>query len=134
MRPRGAMACLCLAMLGSCGKGSPPPDLSDGDTTAADGSAQFPSLPDSLVLTAPSGITVWFTGARRATDSSGAPCLERGLVIVRDGSRTLVPLLMTRAAPTLVNDSTMRAHLSSQCVPVDTYEVNLTTGQPTRTQ
>jgi hypothetical protein len=58
--------------------------------------------------------------------------MERGLVIVRDSARTLVPLLMTGAVPELVNDSTIRARIWLHCRPGNTYEVNLRTGTPTR--
>ena len=77
-------------------------------------------------------MTVWFSGARIGTDSTGETCTERGLVIVRDSSRTLVPLLMTGAVPELVNDSTIRARIWLHCRPGNTYEVNLRTGTPTR--
>jgi hypothetical protein len=102
------------------------------DADAPPANAAFPVLPDSLVLTAPDGATVWFSGARIGTDSLGATCTERGLVIVRDEDRTLVPLLMTGAAPVLVNDSTLRARIWLHCRPGNTYEVNLRTGTPTR--
>lgn len=97
-------------------------------------STQFPELPDSLVLTAPGGRSVWFSGARRGADSLGNSCLERGLVIVTGGQRKLVPLLMTGVPPTLVNDSTIRARIWLNCRPGNTYEVNLRTGTPTRTR
>jgi hypothetical protein len=75
---------------------------------------------------------VYFTGARVGTDSTGGTCLERGLVLVRDGSRTLVPLLMTGVPPMLVNDTTLRARIWLHCRPGNTYDVNLRTGVPTR--
>lgn len=100
------------------------------ESTAVTG--RFPELPDSLVLTAPEGRSVWFSGARASTDSLGTPCVERGLVIVTGGQRKLVPLLMTGVAPTLVNDSTIRARIWLNCRPGNTYDVNLRTGTPTR--
>ncbi len=106
----------------------PPPAAAD----SASASSAFPTLPDSLALNAPHGVTVWFAGARIGTDSAGATCTERGLVIVRDSTRTLVPLLMTGAVPELVNDSTIRARIWLHCRPGNTYEVNLRTGTPTR--
>lgn len=116
--------------MAGCGREAPPPSAA----AAADstGSAAFPTVPDSLVLTAPGGVEVWFSGARVGTDSTGATCVERGLVLVRNGARTLVPLLMTGAAPTLVNDSTLRARIWLHCRPGNTYDVNLRTGHPTR--
>jgi len=124
---------LCLAALHACaGDRAPPPQASIVDSSLVQ--SAFPTLPDSLALRAPGGVTVWFSGARVETDSSGATCTERGLVILRDSVRTLVPLLMTGAQPVLVNDSTMRARLWLHCRPGDTYHVNLRTGAPTRVQ
>jgi hypothetical protein len=89
-------------------------------------------LPDSLVLRAPGGVDVFYSGARIGTDSAGATCVERGLVLLHDGTRTLVPLLMTGAPPVLVNDTTIRARIWLQCRAGDTYDVNLRTGVPKR--
>ena len=94
--------------------------------------AVAPSFTDSLILSAPGGITVWLAEGRRATDSSGAACLERTIEIRRDTSRIKVPLLYTISAPTLLNDSTLRAELALNCRPADAYRVNLKTGRPTR--
>lgn len=120
---------LGIALAWSCGGERPPPAAEPDSATA---SAEFPTLPDSLVLTAPGGVSVWYSGARIATDSLGATCVERGLVVLRDDSRTLVPLLMTGAAPVLTNDSTIHARLWRDCRPGATYAVNLRTGTPTR--
>jgi hypothetical protein len=95
---------------------------------------RFPSLPDSLALTTADGHEVWFTQARRAVDSAGGPCLERGLEIRHQGTRKLVPLLMTGATPELLNDSTIRARIWLNCHPGNTYDVDLRTGRPTRVQ
>lgn len=133
MRPAAAGSMVALAFALACG-GEPPRPEAGGSADSAPGSPLFPTLPDSLVLTAPDGATVWFAGARIGTDSLGATCTERGLVIVRDGSRTLVPLLMTGVAPVLVNDTTIRARIWLHCRPGNTYEVNLRTGTPTRVQ
>ncbi|HMU61665.1 MAG TPA: hypothetical protein PKA66_07775 [Gemmatimonadales bacterium] len=120
-----------LMALSACGgERSPPPGAATVDSTPT--SNAFPTLPDSLALEAPHGVTVWFSGARVGTDSAGVSCMERGLVIVREGRRTLVPLLMTGAVPVLVNDSTIRARIWLHCRPGNTYEVNLRTGTPTR--
>ncbi|MEZ4412723.1 MAG: hypothetical protein R2910_07065 [Gemmatimonadales bacterium] len=132
MKGRGVLAsALCLIALGACaGDRTPPPEAATVDSTPSQ--STFPTLPDSLALEAPHGVTVWFSGARVGTDSAGVTCMERGLVIVRDSGRTLVPLLMTGAAPVLVNDSTIRARIWLHCRPGNTYEVNLRTGTPTR--
>ena len=124
------LALFLLAAAG-CARERPAADAgatADSAATATD----FPALPDSLVLTAPNGVTVWFSGARVGTDSLGGQCMERGLVIDHGGVPTLVPLLMTGAAPTLVNDSTMRARIWLHCRPGNTYDVDLRTGTPTR--
>jgi hypothetical protein len=97
--------------------------------------ANDPSTPasvDSLTLTSATGTQVWFTLAREAMGADHQRCVERGLEI-RDGrKRVKVPLLYTGAAPTLLDDSTMRAVLWTHCEPGDTYRVNLRTGQPVR--
>ncbi len=85
---------------------------------------------DSLVLTTPDGAEVWFTLQRPAADRSGRQCVERGLEIRSQGKRTRVPLLYTNDAPTLLNDSVMRALLWKDCTPDVPYLVNLRTGQP----
>ena len=115
----------------ACSQERPAAEVGAAADTAPNGAA-FPSLPDSLVLTAPNGATVWFSGARVGTDSLGGSCMERGLVIRHGDTRTLVPLLMTGSAPVLVNDSTLRARIWLHCRPGNTYDVDLRTGTPTR--
>ena len=88
------------------------------------------SQTDSLVLTTRAGAEVWFTLQRPAADRNGRQCVERGLEIRSQGKRTRVPLLYTNAAPTLLNDSVMRAMLWKDCTPDVPYLVNLRTGQP----
>ena len=122
-------ALLLLTFLGAC-SGEKPATPPASPTPSA--SPIYPTLPDSLALRAPGGVEVYFSGARVGTDSVGAACVERGLVLVHDTTRTLVPLLMTGAAPTLVNDSTIRARIWLHCRPGNTYDVNLRTGAPTR--
>lgn len=87
---------------------------------------------DSLVVTSPAGIEVWFTLAREATGSDGTRCIERGIEIRRGSSRLKVPLLYTGSAPVLLNDSTMRALLWNHCAPGDAYLVDLRSGHPVR--
>jgi hypothetical protein len=92
-----------------------------------------PAAPvDSLVVTSPAGIEVWFTLAREATGSNGTRCIERGIEIRRGSSRLKVPLLYTGSAPVLLNDSTMRALLWNHCAPGDAYLVDLRSGHPVR--
>ncbi|MCU0622169.1 MAG: hypothetical protein MUC69_11780 [Gemmatimonadales bacterium] len=50
--------------------------------------------------------------------------------IRREGGRIAIPLLYTGEAPTLANDSTLRAHLWLHCRAGRLYEVNLRTGRP----
>jgi hypothetical protein len=85
---------------------------------------------ESLVLTTPIGMEVWFTLVRPATGPSGEQCVERGLEIRSQGKRTKVPLLYTGVPPELVNDTMMRAMLWKDCTPGVPYLVNLRTGQP----
>jgi hypothetical protein len=91
-----------------------------------------PSLPDSLLLSAPGGVTIWFTEGRPGADPAGATCVERTLEIRRDTSRIKVPLLYTVTVPTLLDDSTLRAELAHNCQPAEPYRVDLRTGHPTR--
>jgi hypothetical protein len=127
---RAPLIPLLLLAASGCGRERPAATAVIPDSTAT--AAAYPTLPDSLALTAPDGVTVWFSGARVGTDSLGRTCMERGLVLVHGETRTLVPLLMTGVAPTLVNDSTMRARIWLHCRPGNTYDVDLRTGTPTR--
>ena len=128
---RPATAVVLAILSGACGRA---PSVPARDAPADSLAARFPSLPDSLVLTAPDGSEVWFTQARRGTDSAGGTCIERGLELRRQGTRTLVPLLMTGQAPELRNDSTFRARIWLNCRPGNTYDVDLRTGRPTRVE
>jgi hypothetical protein len=105
-----------------------------GETPEQDAAdvAQPPTPADSLVLTAPGGTEVWFTLSREGKAADGTRCTDRTMEIRRGGTRVQVPLLYTGAAPELVNDSTIRARLSNQCVPGDAYLVDLRSGRPVR--
>ena len=85
---------------------------------------------DSLAVSAPNGVEVWYTLARSGRSEEGAACTERGLEIRRAGNRVPVPLLYTGETPTMINDTTMRAVLWTNCRAVKPYRVNLRTGQP----
>jgi hypothetical protein len=87
---------------------------------------------DSLVATAPGGVEIWFTLAREGLAADGSRCVDRAIEIRRGDSRVQVPLLYTGTAPELLDDSTMRARLSNQCAPGDTYLVDLRSGRPVR--
>jgi hypothetical protein len=70
--------------------------------------------------------------AREATAADGTSCVDRAIEIRRGDKRIQVPLLYTGHVPEVVNDSTIRARLSNQCVPGDAYLVDLQTGRPVR--
>jgi len=94
--------------------------------------ATQPPATDSLVATAPGGVEIWFTLSREGKAADGTRCIDRAIEIRRGGSRVPVPLLYTGTTPQVVNDTTMRARLSNQCVPGDAYLVDLRTGRPVR--
>ena len=114
---------MSVALLCSCD----PPDRSEGGNEAR---SSFASA-DSPVLSGPDGTEVWYILSRPATGSAGT-CIERGLEIRRHGKRIQVPLLYTGETPTLINDSTMRATLWTNCRAVATYLVDLQSGRPVR--
>lgn len=111
---------------------SPEAERPGASAAAADSAAADSALPDSLALTAPEGVEVWFTLSRVSTAPDGKRCVDRTLEIRRGGTRVPVPLLYTGTEPELVNDSTMRARLSFQCMPGDAYLVDLRTARPVR--
>lgn len=115
-----------LLLAGLCGCGPAP------DRPAAAPETERPAPADSLALTAPGGVEVWYTLAREVQGPDGRSCVDRALEIRRGAVRIPVPLLYTGTPPELVNDSTMRARLSNGCAPGDSYLVSLTTGRPTR--
>lgn len=117
--------CAGVAMLFACGE--PPAAKSVTPDTVTN-----VPLPDSLVLTNRTGVEIWFTLSRVATDTNGRQCVERGLEIRQGGKRVQVPLLYTGSPPVLLNDSTLRATLWTHCRPGYAYRVHLRTGQPVR--
>ena len=86
---------------------------------------------DSLAVAGP-GVEIWFTLSRPAKSPDGSPCTDRAIELRREGKRIPVPLLYTREAPTIVNDTTARAVLYTGCVGGDVYLVDLRSGRPTR--
>jgi hypothetical protein len=123
------MAPLVTGALLACGGRELKQETSSSDSTPA----ASPAKPrDSLVATAPGGVEIWFTLAREGQAEDGSRCIDRTLEIRQGDKRVPVPLLYTASAPQMVNDSTIRARLSSRCKPGDTYLVNLRTGRPTR--
>lgn len=122
-----AIACSMLAATVACNtRGAETPKQDAAEAT------QAPAPADSLVVTAPGGVEVWFTLSRQGTAADGKTCTDRTIEIRRAGTRIPVPLLYTGSAPELVNDSTIRAKLSNQCVPGDVYLVDLRSGRPVR--
>lgn len=87
---------------------------------------------DSLALRLTGGGEIWFTDARTDRDSLGHSCLERVLEIRREGRRIPVPLLYTGEAPIPINPATIRARLWLRCRPMDSYDIDLESGRPTR--
>ncbi|MEO8634871.1 MAG: hypothetical protein ABI587_06300 [Gemmatimonadales bacterium] len=124
---RRARLCLGLVLTSGACRSSPP-----ARPTADSATAVPPLAVDSLLLTTPAGVQVWFTDARTDADSMGTGCVERVMEIRRDGRRTPIPLLYTGTIPRLVNDSTIETPIWLHCRPGNVYQVNLTTGHPLR--
>ena len=123
MRLAGAAA-WAVALLGACGGEKPTPAPAQQET------ARPPA--DSLALTLPSGVEIWFTASRTARSAEGQGCIER-VMEIRDGAtRRLIPLLYTGAPPRLINDSTIEADIWLNCRPGNVYQVNVRSGQPVR--
>lgn len=96
---------------------------------AADSTPTAPA--DSLVATAPGGTEVWLTLAR-PDSGEGGRCLDRAIEIRRGAARIPVPLLYTGTTPEVLDDTTLRASISTRCRPGDSYLVDLRTGHPVR--
>lgn len=118
-------AVLAAALLVSCTSREPGKDPAAGQGTVA------PPV-DSLVIIMPDSAEVWYTGSILDSAASGETCSERSVEIRRGGTSILVPLLYTRGALEMVNDTTVRASLIRDCAPVDRYLINTRTGQPRR--
>ncbi|HTS90154.1 MAG TPA: hypothetical protein VMG41_16795 [Gemmatimonadales bacterium] len=108
--------------------GASPPEAAAGQAAPHDSAGPK----DSLALRTASGIEVWFTAARRDSDTAGRACLERVMEIRAQGRRTPVPLLYTGVTPRLVNDSTIEAAVWRGCRAGDWYRVSLVTGRPVK--
>jgi hypothetical protein len=85
---------------------------------------------DSLAVSTSTGVEIWYRLSRTGTAADGSTCVERGLELRRAGKRIQVPLLYTGDTPTLLDDSTMRAVLWTNCRPVAVYRVDLRNGRP----
>lgn len=102
------------------------------DEQAAPAADSTPTAPaDSLVATAPGGSEVWLTLAR-PDSGEGGRCLDRAIEIRRGAARIPVPLLYTGTTPRVLDDTTLRASISTRCRPGDSYLVDLRTGHPVR--
>lgn len=117
---------LLVALTGCGARGEPPPD----GVPPVDARATPPAPADSLVLTAPGGVTVWLAEGRLSRDSAGTACYERTIEIRRDTTRRKVPLLYTVTLPVLLDDSTFRAELARDCRPASSYRVGLRDAMP----
>ena len=127
MTRRSALVAMIAALIGGC------EERRESRAPQAESASAEPAAPaESLVATAPGGVEIWFTLAREGKAADGTSCTDRTLEIRREGKRIPVPLLYTGSAPEIVNDTTMRAHLSDRCAPGDGYLVNLRTGRPVR--
>lgn len=115
------------AWLPACGAHGEPIQRAEPSVATA-----LPPPPDSLVLTAAGGTTVWFSEGRRSTHSDGSTCYERTIEIRRDTTSIKVPLLYTLAVPTLMGDTAILADLYSNCRPAAKYKVSLKDGRPVR--
>lgn len=120
---RGA-ALVLSSWLVACGTGA------DKPATVVDSSVSN-APKDSLAVAGP-GVEIWFTLSRSGKSPDGSPCADRAIELRRDGKRIPVPLLYTRGAPSIVNDTTARAVLYTGCVAGDAYLVDLRSGRPTR--
>ena len=123
-RKYGRLLLWAFAWLSACGR------TERAQTKTSAGKVTEPQ--DSLATSTRSGVEVWFTLSRPARSLEAQSCVERGLEIRRDGRRLPIPLLYTGEAPTVVNDSTIRAMLWTNCRPVTPYRVDLRTGRPVR--
>ena len=123
-----------MLLLAACSSERPSTEAPAGAELAEVPAAQLPrslDLPDSLLLTLPSGAEVWWTISRESSDGSGGTCVERGLEVRRDETRVAVPLLYSADVPEVVDDTTIQVPLWTDCAPGRVYRVNVTTGQPT---
>lgn len=121
----GTVIALLAALAFACDR-SAPQTLQGAATVAAATPAP------ELALKTPGGTEVWFGDARESRDSAGAACIERTLEIRGPGGRRIVPLLYTMDTPTVLDDSTIRARLFTDCRPGPAYRVDVRTGLPVR--
>ncbi|HET8623428.1 MAG TPA: hypothetical protein VFM14_07685 [Gemmatimonadales bacterium] len=123
----GGVLVILLCGTSACERAAPPPD-----TPAGQAPADAPAAPPAVRVLTVAGGEVWFGDAREGQDSSGGRCVERTLEIRGPAGRRIVPLLYTLDTPTVVDDSTIRARLFTNCQPGPTYRVDLRTGLPVR--
>jgi hypothetical protein len=121
----GTVFALLAALCSACDRGEPLPVNQPAATPP-----QAPAA--ELALKTPTGAEVWFGDARESRDSAGTACVERTLEIRGPEGRRIVPLLYTLDTPTVLDDSTIRARLFTDCRPGPAYRVDLRTGLPTR--
>jgi hypothetical protein len=119
---------VAVVMLIGCGAGDPGVQKRAADTAL---SATGAAPRESLAVNGP-GVQIWFTLPRQGTGPDGTPCIDRAIELRRDGKRIPIPLLYTEEAPRIVNDTTARAVLYTNCTAGDPYLVDLRSGRPTR--
>ena len=124
---RGRILFGLAALSVSCGQDTSP---ASRQTHSADSARVQPVA--QRVLTAPGGVEVWFGDERPSRDSAGTACTERALEIRGPAGRRIIPLLYTLDTPTVLDDSTIRARLYTDCRPGPMYRVDLRTGLPIR--
>jgi hypothetical protein len=105
---------------------APKPSAQAADST----STSVVALQDSKVLRMNDGAEIWLAAGRTDTSATGEICTERLFELRREGKSIPVPLLYSMGAPTIVNDTTVRAALYRHCVPSAWYLVSTRTGQP----
>jgi hypothetical protein len=119
---------VAVVMLIGCGGGDRVAQKPAADTASV---ATVGVPRESLAVNGP-GVQIWFTLPRQGTGPDGKPCIDRAIELRRDGKRIPIPLLYTEEAPRIVNDTTARAVLYTNCTAGDPYLVDLRSGRPTR--
>jgi hypothetical protein len=127
MRRLSTVAAATLVACGA-GEGSGGAKEQPADSTAT---AAVVAPSESLAVNGP-GVEIWFTFSRQGSLPGGRPCVDRAIELRRDGKRIPIPLLYTEEAPRIVNDTTARAVLYTNCTAGDAYLVDLRSGRPTR--
>lgn len=127
MRIDRSVGIVASLVMTACGPAERAPADAAPDDAAATRSVR---LADTLLFTTPTGFEIWWTATRESAGPGDTPCRERAVEIRRDTTRRLIPLLYTAVPPTPLNDTTIRAVLSTQCVAGAAYRIDLRSAQP----